>query len=89
MSKVVPEPYYICDYCGKKFDDYHDIKYTDNSGLDEQVYDMCSDKCLSKHVQYLKKVAKDEKLTEEEFHEYLEEFLPVAINRIAVKEMAK
>lgn len=82
MSKVIPEPYYICDYCGKNFSDCDDIKYTDNSGLDEQVYDICSDECLSKHVQYLKKVAKDEKLTEEEFDEYLAEFLPEAISKV-------
>jgi hypothetical protein len=79
MSKVIPEPYYFCDYCGKKFNDYHDIKYTDSSGLNNQDYDMCSDECLKKHIQYLKEIAKGDKLSKEEFKEYLEEFLPEAL----------
>lgn len=50
--KVTPKPYYICDYCKKK-SDYPNFKYTDNSGLDNKCYDMCSDECKSKHIEYL------------------------------------
>jgi hypothetical protein len=89
MSKVTPDPYYICDYCGKKFNDYRDIKYTDSSGLNDQDYDMCSDECLDKHIRYLKKIAKEDELSEEEFKEYIEEFLPVAFDHISKEETTK
>jgi len=56
MSKVIPKPYYVCDYCGKKSDYPRRFKYTDNSGLDDQCYDMCSDKCLENHIDYLREL---------------------------------
>jgi len=52
MSKVIKE-YYVCDYCGKKADSYKEFKYTDNSGLNDKCYDICSDECFEKHKRFL------------------------------------
>ena len=49
---VNPRPYYVCDYCMKR-SDYGNFKYTDNSGLNNKCYDMCSDKCYEKHKEFL------------------------------------
>jgi hypothetical protein len=57
MSKVTPREYYVCDYCGKKSDE-PDFKYTDDSGLDNKTYEMCSDICYWRHVDYLRLVKK-------------------------------
>lgn len=54
MSKVTPREYYVCDYCGKKFDNAHSVLYTNNSGLNNICYDMCSDECLKNHLRFLK-----------------------------------
>ena len=62
MSKVIPPEYYICDYCGKKQDHYSDFKYMDNFGLDAKTYDMCSDQCYEKHLDYLKTIFQDKNM---------------------------
>lgn len=52
MSKV-ERVYYKCDYCNTTKRHYSDFKYTDNSGLQYQCWDMCSDECYEKHIDYL------------------------------------
>ena len=51
--KITPPEYYVCDYCGMR-KDYPRFKYTDNSGINNQCYDMCSDDCFNKHIEFLK-----------------------------------
>jgi len=52
--KIIPKPYYKCDYCSTTL--YcPDFKYIDNSGLNNQTYDICSDACLEKHISFLKR----------------------------------
>ncbi len=51
--KVTPRPYYQCDYCTTRSDSKNGLKYTDNSGLNNKCYDMCSDECLQKHANFL------------------------------------
>lgn len=67
--KVTPAPYYICNYC-EKTSDRPNFKYEDNSGLDNITFDMCSDECRDKHIDYLKR-----RIPKEEFDEYIEEWL--------------
>lgn len=53
MSKRVRE-WYVCDYCGKEVNPER-AAYTDNSGVNNQCYDMCSRECMFKHLAFLKK----------------------------------
>lgn len=52
--KVIPRPYYKCDYCDSRSDYENGLKYTDNSGLNNKCYDMCSDECYAKHLSFLR-----------------------------------
>ena len=54
MSVVKPREYYKCDYCKKTSYNPKDFKYTDNSGLNNKCYDICSDKCMENHKIFLK-----------------------------------
>lgn len=74
MSKVTPREYYVCDYCGKKFDREWDIMYTNNSGLRNICYDMCSDECLKNHLRFLKIINKRNPIVElEPIEEYFKD----------------
>lgn len=53
MSKKVRE-WYVCDYCGIEVNPNR-TAYTDNSGINNQCYDMCSTECMLKHLVFLKK----------------------------------
>jgi len=70
--KIVPKPYYKCNYCDK-ISEKPDFKYVDTSGLYNNVYDLCSDKCRTKHIEYLKVAIIDKK----ERKEHIKEFIPV------------
>jgi len=71
MSKITPREYYICDYCNKK-SDFPNFDYTDNSGINNKSYDMCSDKCLKKHIEFLKiRYFKDVESIEEHIEHFI------------------
>lgn len=60
MSKRV-RVWYVCDYCGKEVNPEM-AAYTDNSGIHNQCYDMCSKECMLKHLEVVKRWMLDHKM---------------------------
>ena len=76
MSTVRPSHYYKCDYC-TSVSPRANFKYSDNSGLNNQDYDMCSDECLEKHIAFLRNLRKNEprKFGNGTVDEHIKEFI--------------
>lgn len=80
--KVIPSEYYICNYCKKNLGENPNvIKYVDDSGCNNKVYDMCSDDCLKIHFKYLKDSGdiKFEKVVE-----YINDYFSFNTNKTAI-----
>ena len=49
MKKIIHREYYVCDYCGREFDNYKSMLAYDEDLNDNKVVDVCSIDCLEKH----------------------------------------
>lgn len=54
MKKIIHWEYYVCDYCGREFDNHKAMLAYDEDLNGSRVIDICSNDCLEKHEEAVK-----------------------------------